>query len=132
MSLSPVPLSPSSAVRLAGGVIALEALLLLLAAASYLVELVSGKATETSIAWMSLLVCIVFAGLLAVVAGGWFTGRRWPRTPTIVWNLLLLPAAWTLGTTEGALVGIGLAVLAVIGIVAALAAPSPDLPDTTL
>ncbi len=132
MPLSPVPLSPSSAVRLAGGVIALEALLLLLAAVSYLVELVSGKATEPSIAWMSLVVCLVFAALLAVVAGGWFTGRRWPRTPTIVWNLLLLPAAWTLGTTEGALIGIGLAVVAVVGIVAALAAPSPDLPERTL
>lgn len=118
--------------RVAGGVSLLEALALFAAAASYVVELTTGAATEAQLASMSMVVCLVFGALLVVLGASWLRGRTWPRTPTIVWNLLLLPAAWTLTTTSGLLAGITLAVVALIGTGAAVLAPASDLPDTTL
>ena len=43
--------------------------------------------------------------------------------------VLLLPAAWTLVQSSGLWIGLGLAVVALAGVVAALLSPSPDLPD---
>ncbi len=132
MPLSTLPLTATSAARLAGAVTALEAAVLFVVSGTYLVELVSGRASEPGIAGMSLSVTLVFAILLAAMAHAWLTGRHWPRTPTIVWNLLLLPAAWTLAGTESPLIGLGTAAVAVLAIVGALAAPAPDLTDKAL
>lgn len=123
---------PAPPALAAAGVCLVEALLLLVTAGLYALELVDGRAEDASIASMSLVVCLIFAILLAVLAGAWFSGALWPRTPTLVWNLLLLPAAWTLTTTNGIWVGLSLAVVAAAGIVAALLAPSADLSDRTL
>jgi hypothetical protein len=108
---------------------AVEALLLLATAAIYGLELADGRAEDPSTASMSMVVAIIFAILLAVLAGAWVKGALWPRSPTIVWNVLLLPAAWTLAQTNGLWFGLGLAALALAGAVAALMAPSPHLPD---
>jgi hypothetical protein len=66
---------------------------------------------------------LVFGVALLFVARGWTRGQGWPRTPTLVWNALLLPVAWTLRESDQTLVAAGLAVLAVASIVAALASP---------
>ena len=92
----------------------------------------AARAVDASTASMSLVVCLIFAILLAVLAAAWRKSALWPRTPTLVWNVLLLPAAWTLTATNGIWVGLALAVVAVAGVVASLLAPSADLTDRTL
>lgn len=130
-SINPLP-PPTPPALAAAGVCLIEAALLVVTAALYGLELVDGRAADANTASMSLVVCLIFAILLAVLAAAWHKGARWPRTPTLVWNVLLLPAAWTLTTTNGIWVGLTLAVVAVAGIVASLLTPSADLPDRTL
>lgn len=110
----------------------MESLLLFLTAGSYGLELASGEAVEANAASMSLVVSLIFALLLLVLGMAWVRERPWPRSPTIVWNLLLLPAAWTLGTTTGLWFGLGLAVLAIAGALGALLSPAHELPDRAL
>ncbi|KRE37706.1 hypothetical protein ASG73_08650 [Janibacter sp. Soil728] len=110
----------------------IEALVLVVTAFLYGLELADGRAVDANTASMSLVVCLIFAILLAVLAAAWRKGALWPRTPTLVWNVLLLPAAWTLTTTNGIWVGLALAGVAVAGIVASALAPSADLTDTAL
>ena len=58
-------------------------------------------------------------GALLAMARAWRSGGTWPRTPTILWNLLMLPVAWSMhgGGFWGAW---PLAVAAILAIVAAL------------
>lgn len=116
--------------RVAALVCAAEALLLLATAAILARELITGTADDASTAGMTLAVSALFAALLLVLAAHWWRGRRWPRTPTIVWNLLLLPAAWTLGTGGATALAIGLAAAAVLGLMAAWSSPPADLDET--
>ena len=109
-----------------------EGLGLAAVAVLYARELMAGAADEPSIAGMALALTLVFAGLLLVLARAWWSRRQWPRTPTIVWNLLLLPAIWTLHTTNGAAVSVPLLVLALAGIAAAALAPAVDRSDDAL
>lgn len=119
-----LPVDPSAPPRVAGGISLLQALLLAVVAAVYGLELMSGEADDANIASMSLVVALIFALLLAFLGVSWWRGRSWPRSPTIVWNLLLLPAAWTLGTTTGPWWGLALAAVALVGIGAAVLAPA--------
>lgn len=102
----------------------LEAVLLLVTAGMYGLELLAGEAFDANTASMSLVVSLIFAILLLVLGMSWFRGREWPRTPTIVWNALLLPASWTLGTSTGLWYGVGLALIAIVGVAAALLSPA--------
>lgn len=102
----------------------MEALLLFVTAGMYGVELAAGEAFDANTASMSLVVSLIFALLLVVLGMSWLRDREWPRTPTVVWNALLLPAAWTLGTSTGPLFGLGLAALALVGLAAALLSPA--------
>lgn len=119
-----LPFAPSAPPRVAGGVCLVEAVLLLVTAGMYGLELLAGEAFDANTASMSLVVSLIFAILLVVLGMSWLRGREWPRTPTIVWNALLLPAAWTLGTSTGPWYGLGLAALALVGLAAALLAPA--------
>ncbi|WP_338537791.1 alkaline shock response membrane anchor protein AmaP [Janibacter terrae] len=132
MNPSQPPSHPRPAVLAAAGVCLLQVLTLLVTAGLYALELTRGDGEDPSTASMTMVVCIIFAILLAVLASAWFKGASWPRTPTIVWNVLLLPAAWTLATSSGLWFGLGLAVLALVGIAAALLTPVPELPDRAL
>ncbi len=123
-------LAPAALV--AGAVCAVYALALLVAAGLYLRELVTGTTDVASAAALSLVVTAIFTVLLAAMARGWFTGRRWPRTPTVVWCLLTLPAIWTLNTSNGLLVAAPLAVLSIAGLLAAMSSPAADLPEDTV
>lgn len=118
------PVAPSTLSRIAGWVCLLEALLLLVTAGTYGIELIGGEAFDANTASMSFVVSLVFALLLLVLGMSWLRDRAWPRTPTIVWNLLLLPAAWSLASSTGLWFGLGLAAVAVTGIVAALLSPA--------
>lgn len=117
-------IAPSTPPRAAGAVCLVEAALLLVTAGMYGLELLAGEAFDANSASMSLVVSLIFAILLVVLGMSWFRHREWPRTPTIVWNALLLPAAWSLGTSTGPWLGLGLAALALVGIAAALLSPA--------
>lgn len=104
----------------------LQALALLGLAGFYAYELAVGEGSDPGRVVMSALL-IVLAGVgLAVVARGWLRWTRWPRTPTVVWDLLLLPVGWSLlQAGRSVLAGVVLAAaLATLG--AAFTAPLPD------
>jgi hypothetical protein len=65
----------------------------------------------------------VFALFLLALARGWARAADWPRTPTLLWNALLVPVAWSLVESDRALLAAGVGVLALASIVATLAAP---------
>jgi uncharacterized protein YacL len=127
-----LPIDSTAPPRVAAAVCLFEALLLFVTAGMYGLELIAGEAFDANSASMSLVVALIFALLLLVIGMSWIKGRSWPRTPTIVWNLLLLPAAWTLVTTTGLWFGLGLAVLALVGIAAAVLSPVHDVDDRSL
>lgn len=122
-----LPVDSSVPPRVAGAVCLVESALLFITAGSYAVELLADRAFDANTASMSLVVSLIFALLLLAVGMSWMRGRLWPRTPTIVWNLLLLPASWTLGTSTGTWAGLGLAALALVGLAAAVLSPAHDM-----
>ena len=81
----------------------------------------SGAEDPTRVVMEVLLVALFAAGLV-VLARAWRSGAGWPATPTLVWNVLLLPVAWGLVQGGRALLGLLLGVAAVAGVVSALLA----------
>ena len=77
------------------------------------------------------LLILVFAIGIGALARGWWSGANWPNTPTVVWNLLLLPVAWSLLQAGRGVVALLLAAVAVLGIVSAVRADTSD-PDAEL
>ena len=124
----PVP-SSRGARRVVAALTAVQALALAGFAAFYVYELVIGEGSDTGRVVMSALLILGAAIALAVLARGWLGAGEWPRTPTVVWNLLLLPVGWTL--VQSGLLAVGWAVL-VVAVVATLVAFSsrPDHPPT--
>ncbi len=102
----------------------LHALVLTGLAAYYLVELTAGAGSDRARVLTSAVLILVFAVLLAVLARLWWTGSRWATTPTIVWNIVLVPVAVTLLQAGQVVLGAALAVVAVLGVVAAAAGRS--------
>jgi len=100
---------------------AAQGLLLLGFLAFYLYELVLGEGDDPGRVVMSAALMGVVGVALLAAARAWARAASWPRTPTIVWNLLLLPVAWSMwgGGFWGA---IPLASAAVVGVAAGLAA----------
>lgn len=124
MSVVPEEGRRSAASRIAAAITVTEALVLLGLGVFYGYETASGAASDATGAVSSGLLILVFAALLAVLARGWVQGADWARTPTVLWNALLLPVAWSLLDSGRAAVAAALAAAAVVGIVAAMAAPS--------
>jgi hypothetical protein len=117
--------------RAATALCALEGLTLLGFAAFYGYEIALGESDSVARAVMSMLLILLGGIALLLLARGWATGVSWPRTPTIVWNALLLPVAWSLHQSGRSGIGVLLAVVAVGSIAAAIAAGRPgDRPDT--
>ncbi len=92
----------------------LQALVLLGFAGFYLYELTAGEGSDPGRVVMSALLIALAAVGLAAVARGWLGERRWPRTPSIVWGLLLVPVGWGLVTAGRTLTG-WLVLLAALG-----------------
>jgi hypothetical protein len=127
----PLPTSRAAGTsqRVAAAVVAAEVGALVGFAVFYVYEIAVGATDDPLRAVMSVVLMLVVGAGLAAMVRGWLRGLTWPRTPTLVWNALLLPVAWGLvqgGRTPVALL-VGAAALA--GIAAALASPSEaDLP----
>jgi hypothetical protein len=92
----------------------------------YLWELAQGAGDDPTRVVMSVVLIAVFAVLLLVLARAWLRGANWPNTPTIVWNLLLLPVAWSLFQAGRGVLALSVAVVAVLGVVAAARADTAD------
>lgn len=103
-----------------------EALVLLGFVAFYVYEIAVGASDTITSAAMSAVLILVFAILLLVLAAAWRRAADWARTPTLLWNALLLPVAWSLHESDRTPVAVGVAVLAIVGIAAALASPPRD------
>ncbi len=118
---------------LAGTTCALQALALVGFAGYYLYELGKGEGSDTARVVMSAVVILIGAAGLAALARGWFGERGWPRTPTIVWHLLLVPVGVSLLQAGRSALGTVVLVVAVLTLLAALAVrrdpdedPDPD------
>lgn len=133
-----VPDAPSrGSRRLVALLTGLQALTLAGFAVYYVVELTLGEGSEAVRVVMSALLILVGAVGLAILTRGWLGAASWPRTPTIVWNAILLPVGISL--VQGTRVAVGWVVL-VVALVAigtawvardpeAEVLPGSDLPD---
>jgi hypothetical protein len=108
----------------AAAVLVAEAATLVGFAVFYAYEMVLGATDDLTRAGMSIVLMLAVAVWLAVLVRGWLRALPWPRTPTIVWNALLLPVAYGLVQGERVGVAVMVAAAAVTGIAAALASPS--------
>ena len=113
--------------RLAAALTGVQAVALAGFAVYYVVELVLGEGSDATRVLMSALLIFVAAVVLGVLARGWLGVAAWPRTPTIVWNVILLPVGISL--IQGDRVLIGWVVIAVALVVVATAWVTRD-PET--
>ncbi len=109
--------------RAAGVLTLLEALVVLGFAVFYVYEMVTGATDDLARAATSGVLILVFGIGLLALARGWSRAADWPRTPTLLWNALLLPVAWSLHESDRTPVALAVAAVAVASIAAALAAP---------
>ncbi|GAA2489412.1 hypothetical protein [Terrabacter carboxydivorans] len=109
--------------RVAGLLTLVEAVAVLGFAGFYVYEMVTGATEDLTRAATSGALILVFGlGLLALTRG-WVRAADWPRTPTVLWNALLLPVAWSLHESDRTPVAVAVAVVAVASIGAAVSAP---------
>jgi hypothetical protein len=109
----------------------LQAVALLGFVVFYLWELTQDSADDPVRVVMSALLIAVFAVGIGAMARGWLRGDNWPNTPTVVWNLLLIPVGWSLVQSDRGLVGALVIVMALVGIVAAVRADTTDTEDVS-
>ena len=109
--------------RAAGLLTLLEALAVLGFAGFYVYEMVTGATDDVTRAATSGALILVFGLGLLALARGWGRAADWPRTPTVLWNALLLPVAWSLHESDRTLLALAVGLVAVASIVAAVSAP---------
>jgi len=131
-SPAPAPSRPHDVFRsVAAGVCGLQVLALLGFVVFYLWELTQDSADDVARVVMSALLIAVFAVGIGAMARGWVRGDNWPNTPTVVWNLLLIPVGWSLLQSGRGLVGALVIVVALVGIVSAIRADTTDTEDVS-
>ncbi len=107
---------------MAGIVCAVEALVLAGFAVFYVVQLATGRASDTArVLTEGALIALGAVGL-ATLARLWWGRSGWPATPTVVWHLLLVPVVVALLQSGQLLVGLLLAGAVVAAIGATMAA----------
>ena len=108
--------------RIAAVLVGVQAATLLGFAVFYLYELAVGEGSDPTRVIMSALLIAAFGAALAVLARGWVGDAAWPKTPTIVWSVLLFPVGG--GMIQGGLrlLGWGLIALALTTALVALSA----------
>jgi hypothetical protein len=100
-----------------------EALVLVGFFAFYVYEMAIGATDDLGRAATSAVLILVFGILLLVIAAAWRRGAEWARTPTLLWNALLLPVAWSLHESDRTPLALGVGLLALVSLGAALASP---------
>ena len=104
--------SGTPAARVVAAGVALEGLLLAGYTVFVVVESVRGEAEDRIGALVLAVVALALAGGLGAVAAGVLAGRRWARSPALVWQLLQVLVALS-GTVEPRALAVVLIVLAV-------------------
>src|SRR3954449_11513111 len=114
-----------------------EALVVLAFVVFYVYEVVTGATDDVTRATTSGALILVFGVGLLALARGWWRGADWARTPTVLWNALLLPVAWSLRESGRTPLALAVGAVAVASIVAAVSTPGrraeadeADEPDT--
>lgn len=113
----------STAHRLAGALTLLEAVVLIGFVIFYVIESSLGASDDLARAAVSGVLILAFGVSLLVLARGWFRGEGWPKTPTVLWNVVLLPVAWSLRESAQVLLALAVGVVALAAAAAAIAAP---------
>jgi len=108
-----------SARAVAGALCLTQALVLAGFGVFYLVELVAGAGSDQTRVVMSAVLILVFAVGLGWLARLWWSGSTWATTPTILWNVLLVPVALGFVQSGQPLLGILLFVVLVATVAAA-------------
>ncbi|WP_374970110.1 hypothetical protein [Terrabacter sp. BE26] len=120
---TPAPRVVHGSHRAAGLLTLLEALVVLGFAVFYAYEMVTGATDDLTRAATSGVLILIFGLGLLVLARGWSRAADWPRTPTLLWNALLLPVAWSLHESSRTPLALAVGAVAAASMVAALAAP---------
>ncbi|NUO36036.1 MAG: hypothetical protein HOP97_08460 [Terrabacter sp.] len=120
---TPPSRQPGRSHRAAAVLTLVEALVVLGFAVFYVYAMVTGATDDLTRAATSGTLILVFGLALLALARAWSRASQWARTPTVLWNVLLLPVAWSLHESERDAVALGVAAVAVASILAALASP---------
>ena len=112
--------------RLAAALTGVQAVALAGFAVYYVVELVLGEGSDATRVLMSALLIFVAAVGLGVLARGWLGVAAWPRTPTIVWNVILLPVGISLIQGDRVLIGWVVIAVALVVVVTAWVTRDPE------
>lgn len=126
------PPGRASAWLIAGLGTALEAGVLVALAGVSLYGVVVGSASTTSRGITEAIVLLVLGVGLGLFARALFRHQSLAKTPTLLWNVMLLPVAYSLGTGGAPLWGVATAVVAAITLVAAVLVPRYELDDDTV
>lgn len=113
----------TSARRVAALLALLEALVLLGFVGFYVYEMATGATDDLTRAITSGTLILVFGIFLLALARAWARRSDWARTPTLLWNALLLPVAWSLHQSGQTWLAVAVTAVAVASIGAALAVP---------
>ena len=113
---------------IAGLLMALQAVLVAAFAGWFVVETAQGQSEDTARGVTAAILIAIFAVGLSIIARAWFTGAGWPRTPTLLWNALLIPVAMTLWQSDRQAVSSGLLML-VLATIAAAILSGPEVRD---
>lgn len=108
---------------------ALQGGVLLVLGGVVLLDVVQGTADGTTQALTEVGLVVVFAVAAAGLAKGLLGGSGWARTPSLVWNLLLLPVAYSMFDAGQAALGTLVVVAALLTIVMVWRTPSIHLSD---
>lgn len=97
------------------------------AAGHWLVQIVSGRTDEVARSVVELILFLLAAAGFVALARGLHRGARWPRTPTVLWHVLLVPVGVSLWQS-GELVPAALVLLGVTVAIAGVVLSRPDGP----
>lgn len=117
--------APSWPYAVAALVCLAQALALVAFCGFFLYELVVGAGDDPARVVMSVVLMGIFAVALLAFARSWWRGSTARRTPTVLWNVLLLPVTWSL-VQAGSWVAWPVGLSALVGIAAAVLAREPD------
>lgn len=107
----------------AGGICAVHAVALVGLGVFYVWEVVRGEQDSVARAATSAVLIVVVALGLGLLARGWLRRASWARTPTMVWDALLLPVGWSLVQSGHPTIGVVVGGTALLGLVAAWQSP---------
>lgn len=113
-------------VAVALGVLALEALGLVGLIVLYVIELSVAKADSAGRTLASIALFVVGLLILLAMIRAWRRSDGWQRMATLVLNALMIPVGFSVTRGWGIWIGGPALLLAVAGVVAALAASGPD------